>query len=849
MESNLLEELLEKRETLEEKESNRKLNNPDGLSVEMLTQRLNTGNAELEVLLKQNEEIQNYQGNEIPEFQKYIREKIKTTDQSELETYESVRKVLEEYIVSRNTTMQTRIESKKQEITEIEKLIDEEQQNYESQIDNTNVQIGLEIKKYVGSLYQENYQLTQKAEKMQESLNIAQKRYQDANTEFAHQLYVKLEKRDIDSRIDDSAMKEAKAELEEVQANLSSINAQIAKNEAIIKNMSQFLGQILIKDTPTDIIRRMLNGEEIDLSSKEPKTPVEPKAPTEEPKTPVEPKAPTEEPKTPVEQKAPTEEPKTPVEPKAPTGEPKPPVELKAPTGEPKTPVEPKAPTGGYKTPVEPKAPTGEPKTPVEPKAPTGEPKTPSEQKVPTGGPQIPTERLGDTVDSEEEKTEYGLEEPDLGEKIEKKLGLRLSPEGQEGFTYKVSEKGIFYNGKAQDIDLLNEIINERLVNTLTNVFGLEKGRELFDLGDRYLMAAIINNTTEEVVKSKLENYYNTILNNRDNDNFIVAYDLKETSLFSRLRNKSNIFNNGSDLAYFKDMAYMGRDFSEIRANTGIKLEFAMRDILGKVKNIFRRVEQRKLEEGKEQGTSENGIVTTGKEQDTSENSKVTRGEKQETPEESIITTGEEQETPKRLNPIFDSKEEMPDFANNNGKDTYQRLQVLFSYLDKELTFKYRKSWNSIIENALKKGEISQAQCDSLIQGIKQIENTLLEVDKIGAGINYGNGNTVYRNTTIQKAYEYQGNQFKQQEKSFREKMKTNPLFTQLTTMIGDATSNEELRAWKNVTELYSLSYLAISDENKDQLYGQIEERKKALELSQGKEESIQQPVSQETGR
>ena len=383
-------------------------------------------------------------------------------------------------------------------------------------------------------------------------------------------------------------------------------------------------------------------------------------------------------------------------------------------------------------------------------------------------------------------------------------------------FQYYVSPSGIFYGDEEQDIIKLEETINGKLPDTLINIFGIEKAQQLFSLGDKYLMAAIIENCIGQDAITNLENYYNTILNNdRDNPDVGITYDFSRVSLSSKLKGKMGMFNDKDLLSYFIDTAYTGRDFSRVEANMGIKLGFTMRNVFGKVKNIFQRVGQGKLEAGNEQKNSGNIIGTTGKEQ--------------ETPEESIIATEKEQETPADTR----KETEQQDLANSNGKETYQRLQVLISHLSRYEVLGFVKGqYTKIIENALEKGEISEVQAEDLITKLTQIVH-----EKKGVS----NGNSTLKNTAIQEAYKYE----QEPEKSFNERMKPNPLFTQFTTMIGEATSAEELSAWNELIKDYSFDGF-ISNDNSSQLYSQIEKRKTALS-QEIQEQSLSQENEEQT--
>ena len=305
-------------------------------------------------------------------------------------------------------------------------------------------------------------------------------------------------------------------------------------------------------------------------------------------------------------------------------------------------------------------------------------------------------------------------------------------------------------------------------------------------------MAAIINNTTEEAVKSNLENYYNTILNNKSNDDVNIIYDLKETSLLSRLRNKSNIFNNGADLSYFKDMAYMGKDFSTIRANTGIKLEFAMRDIFGKAKNMLQRFGQGKLK---------------GTETEVQETTNNIEPEIEKQPNSEQIKTPVEEQV---------QEESKLDVANNSVFDAYSRLQLLFSHINTRNMYPINR-WKKLVAETQDRKEISQEQAETLIQAIDQIISEL-------QACSHKIGNNVFYNSTIENA-----NSHSENEENIRKRVKINPLYDQILRIVKNATSYRELNKLTDISFIYN-SEGCLSESENDEIKSAVLARAKELE-------------------
>lgn len=161
----------------------------------------------------------------------------------------------------------------------------------------------------------------------------------------------------------------------------------------------------------------------------------------------------------------------------------------------------------------------------------------------------------------------------------------QTKPKKEISFAYKVSSKGIFFNGEQQDEQALNEYAEKNdMESILKTELGEIEANNLLQYGDEYLILSILSNGQDEkaniseTAKENLRNYSEALLKDVKSSKVNISYDLRGTTWFSKLIGKSKLSLDYAE--YAKLLAFDNRNIADVKTGPITGLVYKVKDVI-----------------------------------------------------------------------------------------------------------------------------------------------------------------------------------------------------------------------------------------------------------------------------
>ena len=165
-------------------------------------------------------------------------------------------------------------------------------------------------------------------------------------------------------------------------------------------------------------------------------------------------------------------------------------------------------------------------------------------------------------------------------------------------FTYSMSARGIFYNGRIYRENELPDIYDDmKFTENVKKMLGPDILEVLESRGDKFLISAIFKNDRIPEAMNKLKIYSDTLRKVYKNyEKIIIKYDLTQMNQFAILTNSCVLSKDCID--YAKEVAFLNREIADVKMGPITALQFKIREMINRAKT-------EKLDKAKNSGASQ----------------------------------------------------------------------------------------------------------------------------------------------------------------------------------------------------------------------------------------------------